>query len=208
MWLVGETGSGKTRAAVALLDTWERNARRQWLAAPARIRGASPLAVVIDVKRQLPQPVRGLRVRPPLGDALDVEALGPHHDLVNAWCAWAYRRGNAAVFVDEVDLACRGAGRPPPALVGLLHHGRARGMAPIVCCRRYCEIPPAVRSQCEDLYVFRTHEPADLSYFADLGLPADQLQGLPVGAFFHLRPSRPGGAHLHRDFFAPCAQEG
>ena len=190
----GETGSGKTRILKAEADRYARAGGEVWS---------------LDLRKQLPKPLKGMRIRP--ADDMDWSAEAPFAEYVNAWCAHALATAQARGFgmllvIDETDLAIKpGAGLKgvPPALTRVVMQGRGHGVSYALAVRIPVEIPPVLRSQAEDLYLFRQTEPRYVAWMRERGVPdLPPIDSLPVGAYWHVRAGRL--PHLHPHLFTPC----
>lgn len=189
---LGETGAGKSRILQLVADEYARRGGEVWS---------------LDMRALQPKPMRGFLIRPP-EDMEDWQADGPFFDFVNAWCARAYEVAKARGWglllqIDETDLAIR-AGKIPPALVRVVMQGRAHGVSYAFAVRRPVEVPPALRSMVEDMFVFRLTELRDQEFMRQKHVVG--LERLKRGEFWHVRAGET--PHFHSNAFTACTTTG
>ena len=192
-WNVGETGSGKSRLLHLQWEQWLRDCPdgEVW---------------VLDLDERLPAPSRGYRVLP---EDRDLSARGPHYDFVNGWSSHVLQlcRDDGKprlLVVDETDQAVR-AGDAPPGLVAVVSRGRKESLSWHFACRRWVEIPPLLREQASEHYVFNLDEPRALAACAAMGLDPATVRTLRVGEFVHRVRGR--GNHKHAGALSACPSE-
>lgn len=187
----GETGAGKTRLLQAEADRYARAGGEVW---------------TLDVKKKLPRPLRGRRIR--LGEAADWGQDAFAYDWANAWCshamAVAVKRGYGLMIVlDEVDTVIKNGVGIPPGLRSVVMQGREFGVSYGLGVRVPPEIPTRVRSQAEDLYLFRQTEPRYVQWMRERGVPdSPAIDTLPTGCYWHLKAGQK--PHFHAHLFVPC----
>lgn len=154
---VGQTGSGKTTLARALL-----NARRY--------------VVVLDVKGNLDwagyELVRSLKrlsetdwpkliYRPPYDELQDA-------DTIDLFFRWVYRRHNTTLYIDETAGVTNGD-EYPYHLGACFMRGRELKVETWCATQRPLRIPQIVKSEAEDVYVFKLRLPQDRANMQTVG---------------------------------------
>lgn len=104
--------------------------------------------------------------------------------VVDAVARRAWDRGNCQVVVDECELLWMD--EPPPLSVRYLAHvGRHRNVRLILATQRPTCIPPKIAFSAAELYAFGVQIPADIEYFAKLGLDRDKMALTNGHDFWH-----------------------
>lgn len=86
-------------------------------------------------------------------------------------CQWIKQIGNCTFLIDEIDMVSSPS-EVPPELNYLIQYGRhcvgekdtGHGVDLIATARRAAEIPRAFTANSDDIFVYQTHEPRDLTY--------------------------------------------
>lgn len=106
--------------------------------------------------------------------------LQEHFESVTALALSYGKLGPGLIYgVDEVDRFCdngrlkvpdRKPGQPvrDPALKELINYGRHRKISAICTSRRPAQVARELTSQCSEIRCFKTTEPRDIRYFADI----------------------------------------
>lgn len=125
--------------------------------------------------------------------------LQEHFEAVTQMALTFGRLGPGLIYaIDEVDRFCdngrlkvpkQKAGEPSrdPALKDLINYGRHRKVSAICTSRRPAQVARELTSQCAEIRCFRTTEPRDIRYFADImgDTAANKLPSL--GQYQYLR---------------------
>ena len=117
-----------------------------------------------------------------------------------AWCV-----GNCQVVIDECELIW--LDDPPPRSIRFLAHvGRHANVRLVLATQRPTSIPPKIAFSAAELYAFGVQIPADLDYFAKLGLDRDLMRLTTGHVFWHRTRSLPIW-HRHPAPLTACAIE-
>lgn len=84
----------------------------------------------------------------------------------------------------------------------MVSRGRKENLSWHFATRRWTEIPPLLREQAQEHFVFNLDEPRALKACRDMGLDDEQVRRLPVGHFLHRVRSR--GSHHHPGVLTAC----
>lgn len=106
--------------------------------------------------------------------------LEKHFEAVTSLVLAFGKNGQGVIYaVDEIDRFCT-ASHVPPSMKDVINYGRHRKVSMICTSRRPAAVARELTSQCAEIRVFRTTEPRDIRYFADImgDTAAAQLAGL------------------------------
>lgn len=166
-FFVGQTGSGKTTLMKKLLG----------------IRYGLKQIIVADTKHDAAWgPIEGKRVE-------TLNQLVRYHDprwyplllyqprgrelrdkeLLDAFCAWVYERGNTLLIIDEVTQLV--GKEPGPGFLDLITRGRVRGCEVWAGTQRPRNIPVILYTESQHYYVFRLQLEADRKHVASFTHP-------------------------------------
>jgi len=149
----GAKGTGKT----LVLATWVRTARRPALA----LDPTGSLAEALGTRAVDVGELAAAIGHPPDPCVVAVR----DHRAADALIAWAMRRGEVMIAIDEVDRWAH-AGRCPPALRELLHRSRHYRCDVAMTSQRLAGLPPIITTSADVLAMFRTRSPSDLDRIA------------------------------------------
>lgn len=94
--------------------------------------------------------------------------LNEHFEAVTSLALAYGKNGPGLIYaVDEVDKFCS-ASFVPKSLKDLINYGRHRKISMICTSRRPAQVARELTSQCAEIRCFRTTEPRDIRYFADI----------------------------------------
>jgi hypothetical protein len=94
--------------------------------------------------------------------------LNKHFEAVTFLALSYGKNGPGLIYaVDEVDKFCS-ASFVPQSLKDLINYGRHRKISMICTSRRPAQVARELTSQCAEIRCFRTTEPRDIRYFADI----------------------------------------
>jgi len=79
-------------------------------------------------------------------------------------CLWVRNVGGCVFAIDELDLYMYQNNTAPPALEGLIRHGRHADVSLVAVGRRPADVPRLMTSQVDLLYTYRQVEPTDLKW--------------------------------------------
>ena len=153
----------------------------------------------------MPTPTRGARIIP---DDRDLDSHGPHYEFVGGWAAHVLQQCRddgrpRLLVVDECDQAIR-RGDAPAGLNAVVARGRKEGLSWHFACRRWVEIPPLLREQASEHFIFNMDEPRALQACAAMGLDPFDVRNLRTGEFLHRVRGR--GNHKHAGALTPCKE--
>jgi len=171
---VGQTGSGKTTLA-------------------EHVCALRPYVVVLDPKGRIDW--RGYEVHTRL-ERLTTSTMPrliykpvydelQDADTMDLFFQWMFRRGNTALYVDEIYAIARGDVYPFH-LGACLTRGREVGVVVYSATQRPARVPQIIFSESEHVYCFKLKLPQDRERMSDItGLDPDSIGALPKHQFYY-----------------------